>query len=282
MSKQNRTLRTLSFLAIGITIGFQPAWARGDKGGDHDHNGIPFEEAELFFELNHTDGDLGIHALIDGDPWKWLKIEDLWDRRILTVRAQGRLRRQGLTEIFFESAEPTFDELSPRRFFRRFRPGTYEIEGRSLEGKKLESEVELTHVMPAPPVPEVNGQPMAEQCDEEELGFDITVTTAPVTIEWPPVTMSHPEPDGGGAAVQPPVPVTIHNYEVVVEAELELDGEEFVSVFSVILPPDNTNRSMTVTVPQEVLDLTDEFKYEVLAREESFNQTAVESCFVVE
>ena len=27
-----------------------------------------FEEAELFFELNNTDGDLGIHAVIDGAP----------------------------------------------------------------------------------------------------------------------------------------------------------------------------------------------------------------------
>jgi hypothetical protein len=27
-----------------------------------------FDEAEIFFELNNTDGDLGIHALIDACP----------------------------------------------------------------------------------------------------------------------------------------------------------------------------------------------------------------------
>ncbi len=28
---------------------------------------VPFDEARLFFELNDTDGDLGIHGKIDGD-----------------------------------------------------------------------------------------------------------------------------------------------------------------------------------------------------------------------
>ena len=37
---------------------------------------LPFDEAQLYFELNHTDGDLGFHGLIDGDAWKSLEIED--------------------------------------------------------------------------------------------------------------------------------------------------------------------------------------------------------------
>jgi hypothetical protein len=115
------------------------------------------------------------------------------------------------------------------------------------------------------------------QCDEDEPGYDATEVSAPVTIAWPPVTMSHPDPEGGGAGVQPPIPVTIINYEVVIEVEFEVDGEEFTSVFSVILPPD----ARSMTVPEEFLELGDEFKYEVLAREESHNQTAVESCFVL-
>ena len=198
---------------------------------------------------------------------------------MLNIRVNGRLRKQGLTEIFFESAEPTFDELPPKKFFRRFPEGWYEIEGITLEGDKLESEVELTHVMPAPPVAYVNGELMAVQCDEDEEGYDATKVDlnddGSVTIEWDPVKMSHPDPNGGGAGVQPPIPVTIHNYEVVVE--VEIDGEEFTSVFSVVLPPGETS----VTIPSEFIALGDEFKYEVLAREESFNQTAVESCFVL-
>ncbi len=239
---------------------------------------IPFDEAELFFELNNTDGDLGIHALIDGEAWKLLQIEDQRERRLLKLYVIGRLARQGLTELFFESAEPTFDELAPEDFFKRFPEGTYEIEGTTLDDRELESEVELTHVMPAPPEPTVNEEPMAKQCDDEEPGFDATEVSAPVTIAWSPVTMSHPDSEGGGAGVQPPVAVTINNYEVVVEAELELDGEEFTSVYSIILPPDVT----AVTIPEEFTALSDEFKYEVLAREASYNQTATESCFKID
>jgi len=263
------------FLAVSVQVG----WARG---GHNNNDEIPFAEAHIFFELNNTDGDLGIHALIDGEPWKRLEIEDPNGRRMLKIKVKGRLHRQGLTEIFFESAEPSFDELPPEQFFRRFPEGTYEIEGITLEGDELESEVELTHTMPAPPVPTVNGQSMAVQCDEDEEGYDATEVqlngNGSVTIAWAPVTLSHPDPNGAGAGVQPPIPVTIINYEVVVEVELEVDGEEFTSVFSVVLPPDKTS----VTIPSEFIALGEEFKYEVLAREESFNQTAIESCFVLE
>ena len=244
---------------------------------DDDDNEIPFAEAHLFFELNNTDGDLGIHSLIDGDPWKRLRIEDPNERRMLAVNVRGRLKRQGLTEIFFESAEPRFSELSPKRFFRRFPQGTYEIEGVTLDNLELESETEVTHVMPAPAQAFINGKPMGLQCDDELTGYDAPEVQAPVTISWEEVTLSHPDPNGGGAGVQPPVPVTINNYEVVVEYE---NGDEFVSVLGVTLPPSETS----MTVPEELLALAesdDAFKFEILAREKSYNQTAVESCFVL-
>ena len=236
---------------------------------------MEFDEAHVFFELNDTDGDLGIHALIDGEPWKRLEIADPNERRMLLISVNGRLRRQGLTEVFFESAEPPFDELSPQMFFRRFPAGEYEIEGRTLDGEELESIAELTHVMPAPPQPTVNGNGLAEECDPEEPGYDAPLVVGPVTIAWPPVTMSHPDPEGGGAGVQPPVLVTVHNYEVVVEADVEVNGEELTAVTSTVLPPDQTS----YTIPAEFLSLSDQFKYEILVREDSFNQTAIENCF---
>ena len=265
-------ITVMSLAAFGLTLlsSVPDVWADDDE--------IPFSEAHIFFELNNTDGDLGIHALIDGDAWKKLEIEDPNERKMLNVRVSGRLGRQGLTEFFFESAEPTFEELSPQRFFHRFPAGTYEIEGEALDGNELESEVQLSHVMPAPPQPYVNGLPMAQQCDEEDPGYDVTVTSAPVTISWDPVMTSHPDADGGGAGVQPPVAVVIHNYEVVLEIDVDVMGEEFTSKTSLILPPGETE----VTIPAEFLAQGEEFKYEVLAREANYNQTAVESCFVLE
>ena len=115
---------TVLSLSAGICVLlFAPLTAIADE------DETEFAEAHVFFELNNTDGDLGIHALIDGDPWKRMRIEVQNERKILDVKVRGRLRRQGLTEIFFESAEPTFDDLAPEEFFDRFPEGTYEIEG---------------------------------------------------------------------------------------------------------------------------------------------------------
>lgn len=228
----------------------------------------PFDEAVIYFELNNTDGDLGIHALIDGQPWKRLEIEDPNERRMLAVNVRGRLRRQGLTEIFFESAEPAFEELAPEKFFNRFPEGEYEIEGRTLEGDELESEVWLSHVMPAPTVVFVNGESAAEDCDADELP-EVEVGET-VIISWEPVTEHHPDLGGSGD-------IEVQNYEVVVE----IDDTPWKT--SSILSPDVT----TFQVPAEILSLAEyeegeaEIKFEVLVRATNANQTAVESCFKI-
>ena len=246
-----------SLALVGVT---SPGWADSHEEEDE----IPFDEAHIFFELNHTDGDLGIHAKIDGEEWKQLSIEDLNERFMLKISVRGILRQQGLTELFFESAEPSFDELAPAEFFDRFPAGTYEVEGLTLEGDELESEIELTHVLPAPPQPTVNDIPFVDDCDEGEL--PVFAVDEDVVIAWPAVTLSHPELGITG------VPIDVVNYEVVVEID------ETPWKASAILPPDVTE----FQVPAEILALGEEIKYEVLVREASYNQTAMESCFEVE
>ena len=141
-------LRTPCFLLCELValvlIAATPALAASD--------GEPFDVAEIFFELNDTDGDLGLHGFIDGDAWKRLTIEGPGrkNRSLLQVSVRGRLKQQGLTELFFESAEPGFDELSPEQFLERFPEGTYKVRGVTLDGEKLKSAVEISHVMPAP------------------------------------------------------------------------------------------------------------------------------------
>jgi hypothetical protein len=224
----------------------------------------PFDVAKIFFELNDTDGDLGIHALVDGEPWKKLEIEQPNGSEMLDVEVKGR-----------ESAEPTFDELSPEEFFARFPEGTYKIEGETLEGDELESEVEVSHVLPAPPENiRVNIQSAAEDCDAEELPS--VRRGRPVIISWDPVTESHPE------IGTPGVMIGVVRYQAVVEWEGE---DEVAFVFSADFPP--SNQRMMVTVPRQFIAAgiaagAEEFKFEILVRAESGNQTAVESCFEVE
>lgn len=219
---------------------------------------IPFDEARLFFELNHTDGDLGIHGMIDGEAWKALEIEDPYDNVQLDVMAFSRIARQGMTEFAFESAEPPFDELSPSHFFRRFPEGRYEISGIALDGQELESKVWLSHVMPAPPRNvRINGGLAPRNCDAA-----LPSVGQPVVITWDPVTRSHPYIGRVGA-------VEVEAYQVFTEL---LEGD---ASFGLDLPPKVTR----FHVPVELLRQGRVFKFEILVRAGNGNQTAVESCF---
>lgn len=230
--------------------------------------GQEFEIAQLFFELNDTDGDLGIHGVIDGDDWKSLEIEGPGEQELLNVWLRGRLRRQGLTEIFFESAEPSFDELTPEQFFKRFPEGTYEIDAITLDNEEIEAESEVSHVMGAPPGNiTVNGQAGAEDCDAV-----LPVVTAPVLVDWSPVTHSHP------TIGTPNVAVTVEQYEFVAEIEQSSGTPDELSL-DVILPPGVTR----FRIPQAFANLSDgEVKYEIIVKLDNGNQTAVESCFELE
>jgi len=219
-----------------------------------------FTEAELFVELNDTDGDLGLHASIDGGPWKELEIEGPNERTLLKVTAQGSLARQGGTQLFLESAEPSFDELAPERFFSRFPKGKYQIEGKALDGKEFKTTVELSHVLAAPPSNiRVNTElDKVKNCDEEPLPS----VTGPVTISWDPVTESHPE-------LGEPGDVEIARYQFFVE-----QGD---FTLAVDLPPDVT----TFAIPSAVVT-PGSVKIEIIARTSTGNNTAVEQCFVLE
>jgi hypothetical protein len=240
-------------VVVGAVISVGAARQQGQQ------RDVRFAEAELFFELNDTDGDLGIHASIDGGPWTSLRIEAPGERTLLDLLSRGRLRSQGLTQLFLESAEPPFDELTPEGFFRRFPEGRYQIEGSLQDGRTIAKVASLSHVLAAPPQNvTISGEPTAENCDAANL----PVVFAPVTIDWDPVTHSHPEIGRSG-------PVKVSRYELFVEREgvkLSLDLPSSVTEFE---------------IPDGVTKLGDEFKFEIIVRTTTGNNTAIESCFVV-
>jgi hypothetical protein len=237
------------FLLAAIGLAFAASvWADED-----DEDEIELEEADIFIEWNSTDDDYGVHIFWDGDPWKRMKViyegEDDDDEKIvLDVKAKKSLKRQGLTEAFFESAEPTTDELSLAKFLRRFPEGEYEFEGRTNDGEEIEGEAEFTHTLPAPP---------ENLCPEE----DDEVSHEGFTVSFDEVTE-----DTEGNEIE------IVFYEVVVEKE---EGD-ILQVFSVILLPSGTG-NMCVEVPEAFLEPDTEYKLEVIAEEESGNRTAAES-----
>jgi hypothetical protein len=240
-----RRLVTLSAVVGGLAV---PTLAQGPGTQ-------PFAVAGLFVELNDTDQDLGLHAEIDGGIWTRLEIDDPRDRSLLGIVSLGRLRTQGLTQLAFESAEPTFEELSPAAFFRRFPEGVYEIEADAQDGGTFESNVRLSHVLAAPPEATVSGQP-AQDCDAPAL----PAVAAPVLIDWDPVTMSHPEVGKRGR-------VRISRYQFFVE--------QGATKLSLDLPPTVTE----FEIPTSITAAGGVFKFEIIARTSTGNNTAIESCF---
>ena len=260
----------------GSTIGRQVSLVVGaglmvmssQAGLGQEADELPFSEAQLYLELNHTDGDLGIHGLIDGDTWKSLEIEAPNEQLLINVWVRNNLRKHGMSEIFFESAEPSFDELAPAAFFKRFPEGVYEVEAITLEDQEMEAEIRLSHVLAGPPATiKVNGKNSARNCD-----VALPVVTEPVTLDWSPVTKSHP------TVGKPNVNVKVRQYEVV--GEIEREGETpDVLVFKVDLPPGVTQFEF----PEDFTGLADgEMKFEIVIKLDNGNQTAIESCFEIE
>lgn len=215
------------------------------------------DEARIFLELNDTDEDLGIHASIDGEAWTSLKIVGP-EGLLLDIFTREGFRSQGLTQLSFESAEPPFDELSPSRFFRRFPEGRYAISAKTLDGGSIRGSASLSHVLAAPAENILlNGVPSADSCEDA-----LPTVLAPVMIDWDPVTESHPRIGKRG-------PIRIVQYQLFVESE----GPHL----AITLPPSITQ----FEVPAAVTPGGGEFKFEIIARTSTGNNTAVESCFKV-
>lgn len=243
---------TMAALILGGTA--PASWA--------DHNEIPFEVAKVFFQLNDTDQDLGIQFKISGQPWKRVKVEDPTGRTIFKIRPQGMLRRQGGSELAFESGEPTFDVLSPEEFFSRFPEGEYEVEGITLDGEEIESSVDVTQVMPdAPTNVQISGTAVPEDC---EAG-PVPLVSDPVIITWDPVTESHPTVGKSG-------PIQVVSYEFAVER-----AEPTELNFTAILPADVTS----FQIPEALTASGEEFAIQVLATDIGGNETSSAGCFVV-
>ncbi len=211
-----------------------------------------FSQARILIEFNESAEDVGIQVFLDGDPWKRLQVFDPNERQILAITGTNSLSKQGLTELFFETSEPSLADLPLKDFLARFPAGKYEFEGETIDGTALESTAVLSHVIPAGPeiVSPVSPDDDPPLVDPNDL-----------VIEWEPVT----ETITGSGRIQ------IKGYQVIVEQEAPL------RIFSIDLPASATS----VAVPPGFLVQRNTLhKFEVLAIEKGGNQTITEGEFV--
>jgi hypothetical protein len=250
----------------------EPYLVSDEEGPDDDADDeLEFAESQLYFELNNTDGDLGIHGKVDGNEWQRVALEDPNGRVLIDLRNEGNLSIQGLTELFFESAEPTFDELDPIVFFARFPEGVYEWSGLTVEGDEIEGEAELSHKIPAAPRVAVNGM-VIEGCDVSEV---ITANSdGSYTISWDEVTTRHPV-----LGTNPGLDdVEVDAYQFVLEREEQNVGG--VEITELVVTMDLDAEVTEVTLPFGMVDFGQEIKNEILVRSEEGNQSATEFCWI--
>lgn len=203
---------------------------------------IPFKEARIYIEYNQTANDLGYHVSLDAEDWKRLDIENPNEVLIFSVRGFAAYRQLGMTELFFEGAEPNLDDFPLDDLLGLFPEGEYEFSGVTVDNIELESVSTLSHAVP-------NGPANVRAT----LG-----TGNRLVIRWDRVT-THPEGF-------PERPISIVGYQVIVKPfQVTVPGH----VLSVTVPPE-----FVATLPRG------ENLFEVLAIDASGNQSITESSFI--
>ena len=222
---------------------------------------LEFDEAEVFFEFNSTDLDLGFDIFLDGEPWETVTVTGPPpESPVFDVMTDGTLSELGNTEIMTESAEPPFcenpDECTPeeiadaiKAFQDKFPEGEYTFSGTTVEGDPIEGSAVLRHDLPAPP--------------DIRRPREGTRLKKIKVIRWRDASEGD-DPE-------------IIGYEVVAEAVI--DGETYVNTATL---PGNARR---FTISREFLKLVqrahkrgtlEEFKAEVIARADNLNKTITE------
>jgi len=238
--RKNQLVRhTIGLALLGIVLAALPAPASAKEKAK-----IPFSDARIRIEVNSTDGDSGLHVLLDAEGWRFVNIIDPKGKLIFVVGGGGSVRKTGLTELFFESAEPGFEELPLAEFLKRFPAGEYKFVGQTIKGATLFSKATLTHALPEGPV-------LLSPAEGSVQDPNNTV------IRWEPVA----DPAGS----------RIVRYEVLVVE----DGSTPKRVLSAVVPA----TASSMTVPSSFLVRGASYKYEVLAIETGGNQTLTEGTF---
>ncbi len=211
----------------------------------------PLKEAKLNIEHNATDADTGFQGAIDSEGWQRLDVFGPGGGVVLTFEGHGELADLGLTELFFETVEPENVEVSIADMLAKLPQGPYTIDGPAIEdGESLgqtSGTARLTHLIPAGPGLLTPTEQQSVDHDEEQV------------FSWAPVTQSI---DGQ--------PVTIIAYQLIIEKIATPNAHMIGKLgLSAYLLPSVTS----VMLPAGFLEPNTDYEWEVLAIEESGNQT---------
>lgn len=198
-----------------------------------------FAFARIYIEYNFSANDLGFHVTLDGEDWRSLKITNPKGKSIYEVSGKGAFKELGMTEMFFEGAEPALSEFPLEDLLDMFPEGKYTFAGTTVDGERIVSIATLSHAVP-------NGPVVSAKVEGDS-----------VTILWDRVTSP--------ARIIPDQQVEIVGYQVIVEE------------FEVTLPPTSTKVTVPQEFVKSLQPGVHLF--EVLAIDASGNQTLTEGSF---
>lgn len=251
MTKLN-LFRMLTVLLIGaLVVVASDADAAAKRRSDRVRRNVASELSvkKIYFEYNSSAselGDLGVHVFLDGEDWKEIKIINPRGRTIFEVEGSGPYEELGMTELFFEGAEPDLADVPLQELLDRFPAGTYRFKGETVDEEIIADRATLSHAIPAGP-----GNVAAQIGPGNAL-----------VISWDRVTMPPPG--------FPAEPIDVVAYQVI------------VSAFQVTIPATAAARQSLTVSPEFVATLASGIQpFEVLAIEAGGNQTITEGEFIM-
>jgi hypothetical protein len=217
---------------------------------------IPLKEAKLNIEHNDKDKDTGFQGFLDSEGWNEMTVTGP-DGKVLEFAGEGNLGELGLTELFFETVEPENADVPIDEVLETLPEGKYKFEGCAIENGEIQGRTTgtalLTHDIPKGPVI-LSPEEDAEVPEDEDL-----------LVSWEAIDETI---DGSS--------VNIIAYQLIIEKDEDPDAH-MIGKFglSMYLPPDVTE----MTIPEEFLEPGTDYEWEVLAIEESGNQSLNSSSF---
>lgn len=267
--KQKTTMFLLSAVfataLAGVYTSIQLAFAGGQEQGSNQSENeecsdsgkpLSLKEAKLNIEHNDKDKDTGFQGFLDSEGWNEITVTGP-NGEVLEFEGKGDLGQLGLTELFFETVEPENADVTIEEVLETLPEGKYKFEGCAIENREIQGRTAgtalLTHDIP-------KGPELLTPAEDAEIPED-----KDLLVSWEPVGETI---DGDN--------VRIIAYQLIIEKGVAPDPH-MIGKFglSMYLPPDVTE----MTIPEEFLEPGTDYEWEVLAIEESGNQSLNSSSF---
>ncbi len=260
-SKPILLIAAISIIAAIVTTStYNGMSIAGAENGQRDGSDavIPLKEAKLNIEHNAKDEDTGFQGFIDSEGWNKITLSGP-KGKVLEFKATGTLGKLGLTELFFETVEPENADVPIVELLKTLPEGNYVFTGSAIEagekkGKTIGTAL-LTHVIP-------KGPDLISPTEGALVPVDDLV------VSWSKVEKTIDESD-----------VEIISYQLIIEKDEpphpNMIGKRGLSMY---LPASVTQ----ITIPKEFLEPGTNYNWEVLAIEESGNQSLTSSQFSTE